>query len=568
MRTPVSFGLGFRTQHFAALCDRPAGVDWLEVLTDTYLTAGGPRRAQLERLRRDWPIALHGVGLGIANDLPPRTDYVERLRRLAQQVEPLFVSDHLCWTGLGGRNSHDLLPVALTREVLEVVADRVARIQDTLGHRLLLENASAYVAFRGRELSEAELLAELCERTGCGVLLDVNNLVVNAHNLGLDPTEAIDRLAARHVGYLHVAGHSVLPDVRIDTHGDDVPDAVWELFRRVAARFPHAPVILERDDAIPPLALLTRELDTARAHWLEAARGEEAEASARRPAGAVTGVPERAWAICQREFWSRLVDKPLRFEHRDTEELLEPTLPVSPPRGLRVYSDAHASTMRSALASNFPALARVLSPRDFAALAAAYVAAHPSTSHDYVALGARLPGFLRRFALEDAYAVSAGALADLAALEQARLEVQEESDALEAELTLEELAALCPDDWESARFELAPAHRVIFTEFALLPALRASAAGERIDPPLRAGSALLVSRRNGFITTEEIDPQSAEALCLFAPGAGFLQVCAALGGASAAPRVARALALASARGLVGRSRPSLGARTREQPLHA
>ena len=295
------FGLGFRKQHFAELAEKPAGVDWLEVLTDNYLGVGGPRRAQLDRLRGDYPLALHGVSLGVANDAPPTAEYVAALRELADRVQPLFVSDHLCWTGFGGLSSHDLLPIAASAEVLARVADRVARIQDALGRRVLLENASAYVKFRADEMSEAELLAALCERTGCGVLLDVNNLFVNAKNLGCDPHAALEALAPQHVGYLHVAGHARLADgVRIDTHGAPVPPEVWLLFESAARRFPEAGVMLERDDHIPPLAELIRELAAAREHWRRAQAGSASARATRRPVRPVR-LDGAAIVSCMRE---------------------------------------------------------------------------------------------------------------------------------------------------------------------------------------------------------------------------------------------------------------------------
>ena len=264
MQNPL-FGVGFRTPHAGEIARAPGPVDWFEVLSDHYLGVGGTRRALLERLRAAHPVALHGVSLSIAGSEPLDRRYLDGLAVLAAWLEPVFVSDHLCWTALGGHESHDLLPVACTREVLEHVAARVAHVQDRLKRRLLLENASAYVAFRAREMEEADFLAELARRTGCGVLLDVNNLVVNAANLGVDPKRALEALPAEAVGYMHLAGHAVLPDVRIDTHDAEVPGAVWTLFEAAVQRFPAAGVILERDDNLPEYGQLVAESSSRRA---------------------------------------------------------------------------------------------------------------------------------------------------------------------------------------------------------------------------------------------------------------------------------------------------------------
>ncbi|HEY8121553.1 MAG TPA: DUF692 family multinuclear iron-containing protein [Myxococcota bacterium] len=544
------FGLGFRTQHFAELCASPRSVDWLELLSDSYLGVGGPRRAMLERMRADHPIALHGVGLGIASDEAPRSAYVAALRELARLVEPLFVSDHLCWTGLEGRNSHDLLPVAATRGVLDLVCDRVARVQDALGRRILLENASAYVKFGADEMSEAELLAALCERTGCGVLLDINNLVVNAKNLGTDPSAALAALDPRHVGYLHVAGHTELADVCVDTHGSRVQDEVWRLFDEAVRRHPHASVILERDDDIPPLAALVTELDVARDRWRSAQRAEREtpeRARVQTDAAPCASSAHEAWGETQRAFWSSLVAED--DGAGAAVAALDARVPVSPLRGLRVYRDALRVMPARALAANLPTLACVLSRRDFSALCAAFARAHPSRSHDYVRFGAALAEFLATFALADRYACGRAALVDIARLEQAQLEAQEAPDP-EARVSLAELGALDAAHWESARFSFAPALRVVGASSDVLPAIRAVASGAAPALPTIGAIAYLVVREGATVHSAAIDPAGALALSALAAGATFAEACARAGGENAAPCAAEALAIACARGAV------------------
>jgi len=547
------FGLGFRTQHFAELTARPRGVDWLELLADNFLGVGGPRRAQLERLRADFPLALHGVSLGIANDAPPRPDYVAALRELAELVQPLFVSDHLCWTGLGGRNSHDLLPVAGTREVLALVSARVARVQDTLGRRLLLENASAYVKFRGEEMSEAELLAALSQRTGCGVLLDINNLYVNAMNLGADPNAALAAFAPEQVAYMHIAGHTLLPDVRIDTHGATICEDVWRLFERAVRRFPNAHVMLERDDAIPSLADLVSELELARERWSRARAADRTTLPhAERPRvprpHAEPAIETRAsvppWRESQRELWAG-IEVPATQAEWDAEPLsliLDAGLPVAPERGLRVYRDSYRTFPERALAANFPTLARVLSRRDFAALSAAFARARPSTSHEFLDFGAALAEFVETFAFADCYGVDAAAFADIARLEQAQLEAQEAANDSSV-VAPEALAALEPEFWEDARFGLSRALRIVRARWDVLPAVRAVAAGDKPALPKRVEAAYLVARTGGEVRTRALDAIGARALAALAHGATFAEACEACGGEAAAAPAARALAL-------------------------
>ncbi len=544
------FGVGFRTPHAEAISRAPGAVDWFEVLSDNYLGAGGPRRKALEQLRIDHPLALHGVSLSIAASEPLDDAFLKELRELAHWVDPDFVSDHLCWTAFGGFQSHDLLPLAYTPEVLRHVAARVARVQDALGRRILLENPSAYVAFRQNEIGEAEFLAELCRETGCGVLLDVNNLLVNAANLGVDPVGYLATLPGEAVGYMHLAGHAVLAGVRIDTHDADVPDPVWELFEAAVSRFPEAGVIIERDDRIPPFESLAAEVDQARVRH-ERARGCAAQpprARGARRRGAEPS-PGPTWSALQRDFWSRLVDKPLGFEGEDLGGLLADDLPVRAARGMRVYSDAYTASLRAALATNFAALARVIAPVDFERLTAAYLRAHPPSGHGFRALGDRLAEFVRSYAFESDYGVPPEALADLVALEQAQLEVQDAPDGAEA-VAPEALARIRPGDWEGARFAFAPALRVLRAAHDVAPAVEAAGQGRDPERPLAGEVAYLVYRAAAGVRSERLAPRSAALLEALLTGASFGEAC--LGDGSAGEEGARLLVLAASHGLLTR----------------
>jgi hypothetical protein len=556
MQSPP-FGVGFRTPHAGEIARAPGPVDWFEVLSDHYIGVGGRRRALLERLRAAHPVALHGVSLSIAGSEPLDPAYLDGLATLAAWLEPEFVSDHLCWTALGGHQSHDLLPVACTQPVLAHVAARVAHVQERLGRRLLLENASAYVAFRAREMEEAEFLAELARRTGCGVLLDVNNLVVNAANLGLDPKRALATLPADAVGYLHLAGHAVLPDVRIDTHDAEVPGAVWTLFEAAAQRFPRAGVILERDDNLPEYAQLVAELEQARARHAAALdesihpAAPQAARSAARSEPEASGVTGRSgvtgWRDLQRDFFSRIVDQPLGHEQAGLSDLLDESLPVRAARGLRVYSDAYTASLRRALATNFAALARVLAPADFDRLADAYLRAHPPRGFDYVRLGAGFAGFVAGFDFAADYGVPRAVLAELAALEQAQLEVQDAPDP-ERSVAPGELAALAPEDWERVRFRFAPAFRVLHATHDVAPAVEAAAAGRDPVRPERGPVAYLVSRAGDGVRTERLGPREAAVLEALLAGESFREACG--DDEAAAEAGARRLVKAAAAGLL------------------
>ena len=260
----LGFGLGLRVDHYEAiLAERPA-VDWFEVLTENYLVPGGKPLHYLMRMRERYPLAMHGVSLSIGSSAPLDREYLRQVKALAQRVQPQWISDHLCWTGVAGRNTHDLLPLPYTEEALAHVAERVRMVQEFLGRRILLENVSSYVAFRDSRLSEWEFLAEIARRADCLILLDVNNIYVSAVNHEFDPLAYLEGIPAERVQQIHLAGHENHGDYLVDTHDHPVSDPVWELYAAAVRRCGAVSTMIERDDHIPPLAELCAELAQAR----------------------------------------------------------------------------------------------------------------------------------------------------------------------------------------------------------------------------------------------------------------------------------------------------------------
>jgi len=260
----LGFGLGLRTDHYEAILETRPRVDWFEALTENYLVPGGKPLHYLDRIRADYPLVLHGVSLSIGSTDPLDRDYLKALKQLAQRVDPAWVSDHLCWTGVAGKNLHDLFPIPYTEEALTHVASRVSEVQDFLGRQILLENVSSYVTFRDSEMSEWDFLSEIARRADCHVLLDVNNIYVSACNHGFDALEFINGIAVERVRQIHLAGHSNCGTHIIDTHDADIIDPVWDLYATAVRRFGNVATMIERDDHIPPLAELVTELGRAR----------------------------------------------------------------------------------------------------------------------------------------------------------------------------------------------------------------------------------------------------------------------------------------------------------------
>ena len=264
------FGLGLRPQHFSDILSAPhsdgdgTGVDWFEIISENFMAVGGRPMANLMAVRERYPMAMHGVSLSIGGQDPLDRDYLSSLKALADRVEPAVVSDHLCWTGVHGINLHDLLPLPLTEETLDHVAARVREVQDFLGRRIALENASTYVTFSADSLTEWDVLAELTQRADCDLLLDVNNVYVSAFNHGLDADAYLAGIPAERVRQIHLAGHENNGDHIVDTHDAPVADAVWDLYRKAVRRFGIVPTMIERDADIPPFADLVAELAAAR----------------------------------------------------------------------------------------------------------------------------------------------------------------------------------------------------------------------------------------------------------------------------------------------------------------
>jgi uncharacterized protein len=268
-------GVGLRPQHIPAILEQRPPVAWFEALTDNYLVDGGPLPAKLLAVREHYAVALHGVGLSLGSLDPLDQDYLRRLRALAGQTEPLFISDHLCWNAHDGIHHCELLPVPYTAEALDHIAARIRQVQDFLGRRIAIENPSSYVSFLASEMEEWTFLSELAELADCMLLLDVNNVYVSCFNHGWNPERYIRGIAADRVQQYHLAGHDDCGTHLLDSHGAAVHDAVWELFAGTVARIGCRPTLLEWDQNLPALPILLAEAEKAQALLTPTSRATE-----------------------------------------------------------------------------------------------------------------------------------------------------------------------------------------------------------------------------------------------------------------------------------------------------
>ncbi len=264
----LGFGLGLRTEHYNDILEsKPPEnlkVDWFEALSENYMIPGGKPLDYLDKIRANYPVVMHGVSLSIGSTAVVDYNYLRDLKKLADRIQPAWISDHLCWTGVHGQNMHDLLPLPYTEETAKHVAERVKIVQDYLGRQILLENVSSYASYIDSSMTEWEFISQIAEAADCLLLLDVNNIYVSSYNHNFDAKAFIDGVPAKRIQQIHLAGHNNHGDYIIDTHDAPVIDPVWDLYAYAIARFGQVSTMIERDDKMPALDVLLKELQIAR----------------------------------------------------------------------------------------------------------------------------------------------------------------------------------------------------------------------------------------------------------------------------------------------------------------
>ena len=261
----LGFGLGLRAEHYQDILQhKPKTIDWFEIISENYMVKGGKPLYYLDAIRQDYPMVMHGVSMSIGSTDPLNYEYLKQLKMLVRRVEPMWISDHLCWTGVNHKNMHDLLPLPYTQAAVNHLADRISEAQDFLGMQILIENLSSYITYRDDAMSEWEFISAIAEKADCNILLDINNIYVSCFNHHFDPIEYLEGVPKQRVWQHHLAGHSNSGNLIIDTHDADIIDPVWALYEETAKRFGPVSTMIERDGNIPPLQQVIDELDRAR----------------------------------------------------------------------------------------------------------------------------------------------------------------------------------------------------------------------------------------------------------------------------------------------------------------
>jgi uncharacterized protein (UPF0276 family) len=515
MSVPHSLvGVGLRAPHYRQFLEQRPRVDWLEVHTENVIDQSGFDWHVLQQLRRDYPFSLHGVGLGLGSARGFSDAHLERVRALVERVEPMLVSEHLCWGAVHDRQLNDLLPLALDQGALDLLSERVGRVQDCLGRTILLENVSTYVRFRADSMSEAEFMAALARRTGCRLLLDVNNLYVNQCNHGEDALGALAAIAPGSVGEIHLAGHLVTPLAVIDHHGAAVAPQVWALYQAALARFGALPTLIEWDTDVPALEVLLDEASKARdmaknVGWKSAAPSTM-DASTRRTYGGrrCAFPPYGVTADLQAAFSDAL------FE--GTKEALILAHLTGGSERFSLYRGNLVATWDKVLSAAFPVIRQLLGDEFFSALSRAFGMAHPSDSPDLNRFGAGFAQFLASFK----HVADFPYLPDMARLEWAlhRAHYAPEGQALGADA----LAALSPEAFELAHFDLHPAASLFASRWAVVPLwLAHQPDGDAFPPELAVPSAAAIVRPRWKTEIASLSAAQHGALATLAGGASM-----------------------------------------------
>ena len=380
----TGFGLGLRTQHYADFLARKQSLDWLEIITDNYLIDGGKPLAVLDAIRRDYPVAMHGVAMSIGAAQGVDVAYLQRVKALADRIEPLWVSDHLCWTGPGPEQLHDLYPLPYTDESARHVITQIRRAQDVLGRRLVLENVSSYIRYRHDSASEWQFLAHIAQEADCLLLVDVNNIYVSSVNHGFDPLTYLHALPAHRVQQIHLAGHSDNGDHIIDTHDHPVPQPVWDLYAQACQRFGAVAAMIERDNHIPPLSELLDEMAIA--------RRVAAEHVARPEPVAITSI-----TLAPKADPTGLAAVQRHFADRVLANALPPETPDDLITGrLRIYHHAYRARLAEVLADTYAKTTLYMGSDTFDAHARAFAVAHPPHTRSLNRYGEGLVDTLRQ----------------------------------------------------------------------------------------------------------------------------------------------------------------------------
>ncbi len=500
-------GVGLRTEHYPKITSDWPAMDFFEALTENYMNTGGRPLKILEEIRRHYPLILHGVALSIGSIDPLNQDYLRRLKTLVDRIEPVLVSDHLCWSGVGGHVLHDLLPLPFTKETVGHVIRRVDQVQSFLKRPILLENVSTYVTFRHSTMPEWEFLKQVALRSGCGILLDVNNIYVNSVNHGFDPYGYLEPIPARLIGQIHLAGHTPMGKFLFDTHSSQVTKEVWDLYQKALQLYGKISTLIEWDEEIPSFERLSAEADKARNYYAKAceypAENLYVSTDFEMTSKSAEGGPPLEQVQQRIKGWIEPLEQAQKAA-AGTADFLNPQAGDPGVERMEVYASGYKARTHAALSETFAALHAFLGDADFERLCVEYVSVYPSWAYDLSRIGASLPEFLQKHELQRQYPF----LRDLAEFEW---KVNLAFHAFDtAPARTQPLAAFQPESWELLQILFQSSVVLFESRWPILGLwnARLQPLREKACTLLPVSERILISRRDNQIRTEVLtDPQ-------------------------------------------------------------
>jgi uncharacterized protein (UPF0276 family) len=519
----LGFGLGLRAKHMPHIFEHTPAVDWFEIISENYMDTGGKPRRNLSRIAEHYPIVMHGVSLSIGTVDPLNSEYLQKLKRLIDEVNPAWVSDHLCWTGVAHKNTHDLLPVPYTEEALKHIVQRIREVQDFLERPIALENPSTYLEFKSSSMPEAEFIARMAEESGCNLLLDVNNVYVTCYNHRLDAKAYLDSLPLDRVIQIHLSGHTNKGTHIIDTHDNHVVDEVWNLYKYVVNKAGRTPnTMIEWDDKIPEFPVLYSELEKVRAAAKQA--NDYALPDLALPSVQYV-INEKPSLALQQE---TLQDAIIQGEKQDNKpaEWIREKADFPAEKQLGVYVNAYRWRLFDVVAEDYPVLKTYLGEERFDALINDFISAVPPQHFNVARYATLLPAYQQTHATHDVFA------GELCLLETAitQLANAEETEAL----TPEHLARLTPETLMESNLTPRKALQLFAFEYPVNAYYKAVKEDALLPTITQQPSFLAVFRHEDVVWRMDLEEQEFELLSALFSGSTVGEALGALDESAAA----------------------------------
>jgi uncharacterized protein (UPF0276 family) len=510
-------GVGLRNDHYDHILKHQPEMDWFEAITENFMDSGGRPVAILEQIRKHYPVALHGVSLSVGSVDPLNEIYLHRLKLLVDRIQPFIVSDHLCWTGVEGEQLHDLLPLPFTQEAIKHIVARVHQVQEKIGRTILLENVSSYVTYKHSTIPEWEFITEVSRRSGCGILLDINNVYVNAKNHHFDPLEYLRYLPGEKIGQFHLAGHTDMGDFLFDTHKGQVIEAVWDLYREALNLWGPISTLIEWDEEIPEFSVLSAEAAKARAIYVTANPNQIPHEGKSRVLASVSDLNAPSLRDAQKQMKSYVLNQ----SDENSRSLLNPQGKATGAERMSIYAEGYGVRIHDGLLDTYKAIPHLIGKGRFQELAAEYTQYFHSQEYNLSAVGQSFPEFIPKSEVLKKFPF----LFDLAKLE---LLISESFHAHEkAPFDPSTLQTLSPEDWEVLKLEFQDTVLAIRSEYPIFDLWTAR------NTPIKEikiklenhPQKVLISRSHFQVNCELLEPAKFYAIATLKEGKSLGEVC-------------------------------------------